>query len=285
MTLAALSAAPSPVRFLRRAARKLLPAGWLVAPGLRQVLGLRRGEPHPVDEIAGLQIEYSLTSLIGQQLYLNGSFEDDEAQFLGRRLTQWPSPGFLDLGANIGLHCLRVASEVPLARVVAFEPARETFALLERNIARNGLGARVAARPLAVGRESGRATFHYCRDDAYSSLVPDGRRPVDQSYEVDVVSLDDWLAGANFGHVHLIKLDVEGGEMAVIAGAPRILQEMRPELVVEIFQGTRPPGFADDLIGQICAYGYDPFVLKAGQPEPFARHDDEHFNYFFQPRA
>lgn len=264
-------------------ARKLLPPTGLTLPGLRGLLGVQGRGGCLVDLVGGVSVEYALTSIIGQQLFLQGCFEDQESDFLCQRLGQWREPVFLDIGANIGLHSLRAARARPDARVLAFEPAHETLALLGRNIARNGLAGRIEVWPVAVGQCTGRAHFHYCLDDAYSSLVPDGRRPVKDTYEVEVVCLDDWLPAAGIGHVHLLKLDVEGGEAEAIAGARRTLSAMRPELVVEIFQGDRRPGFADDLIRQIRSFGYEAFVLRDGKPVPFGRHSDEQFNYFFKP--
>lgn len=271
-------------RLMRRAAHKLLPAGVVTGPGLRQLLGVEREAGHVVDHLGSLRVEYSLSSLIGQLLFIDHRFEDDEAAFISRRLAQWPAPVLFDIGANIGLHSLRVAQAAPTARIVAFEPGRETFGMLTRNIARNELQGRIDARPLAVAERAGRATFHFCADDAYSSLVPDGRRAVQQSYEVEVIGLDEWMLAAGVERPHFIKLDVEGAEAAAIAGARQTLQHWRPELLVEIYQGDRPAGFADSLIEQIIALGYEPFVLQNGEPVPFARHDDNHFNYFFRPR-
>ncbi len=279
------NALPPLRRLFRRAARKLLPARGLVAPGLRQVLGVESESGRLVDRVGSLRVEYALASIIGQQLFIAGGFEDGEAEFLGERLRQFPAPVLLDIGANIGLHSLRVARALPSVRIAAFEPGRETFAMLDRNVARNGLRGQIQVYPLAVAEQPGRAQFHFCSDDAYSSLVPDGRREVRQTYEVEVTSVDEWFPRSGLERVHFIKLDVEGGEPAVIAGARRTLREWRPELLVEIYQGDRPPGFAAGLIEQICGLGYEPFVLQAGrQPVPFARHDDEHFNYFFRAR-
>jgi FkbM family methyltransferase len=271
-------------RVLRRAARKLLPTGGLTAPGVRQVLGVESEDGRMVDRVDQLRVEFALSSIIGQQLFIAGGFEDGEAEFLRERLAQWPSPVLLDVGANIGLHSLRVARTMPTVRIAAFEPGRETFAMLDRNVARNGLRDRIQTYPLAVAAEAGRARFHFCTDDAYSSLVPDGRRAVQQTYEVEVISLDEWVPKSGLERIHFIKLDVEGGEPEVIAGARRTLQQWKPELLVEIYQGDRRPGFATGLIEQISGLGYEPFVLQAGRPVPFVRHDDDHFNYFFRPR-
>ena len=271
-------------RLLRRGARKFFPRRWLIAPGLGEVLGLGRNEGHVLDWVDDLRVEYSLDSLIGQLLYLHGGFEESEAAFLEGRLRGRPGAVFMDLGANIGLHSLRAARLENVATVFAFEPGRATFAMLERNIARNDLGGKIRPHPLAVGAANGRAEFHFCADDAYSSLKPDQRRPVQQTYEVTVTTVDDWVRAQALPRLDLVKIDVEGSEAEVIAGARETLARYRPELMVEVYQGARENFSAEGLVHEICAMDYDAFVLVEGWPVTFARHDDAHFNYLFLPR-
>jgi hypothetical protein len=106
-----------------------------------------------------------------------------------------------------------------------------------------------------------------------------------ETYPVEVTSLDDWLAAHEVERVDLIKIDVEGAEPAVIAGATLALGRLRPELVVEIYEGARRNFSAPVLIDAIRAFGYDAFVLWDGAPRPFQQHDDGHFNYFFKPHG
>lgn len=273
-------------RWLRRAARKSFPASWLTAGGMRTLLGINRSHGHILDRLdQHLVVEYSLDSLIGQQLYIHGQFEKAETEFICRRLQALPGMALLDVGANIGLHSLQASGFPRTNPIFAFEPARQTFAMLARNIARNNLADRIRALPLAVGAAAGRAQFHYCSDDAYSSLKPDGRRAVQESYEVEIVTLDAWLAQAGIGPVGFIKIDVEGGEAEVLAGARETLSRQRPELLIEIYQGNRPGFSAEAFVREICACGYEAHVLKAGRPEAYVRHDDEFYNYYFSPKS
>jgi FkbM family methyltransferase len=236
--------------------------------------------------VGGLEIEYFLDSVIGELLFLHGEFESAESDLLCERLSKRaPGAVFLDVGANIGLHSLAVARAVPTARIFSFEPGRATFATLERNIARSGFGGVARALPLAIAAQPGRALFQYCADNAYSSLQPDERSPVALGYEVEVVTLDQWVAAAGLDRVDLLKVDVEGGEKDVIEGARRILAYYHPELLVEIYQGKRTHFSATRLIADICAFGYDPSVLVNGVWLPFKSHDDAHFNYHFVPKG
>jgi FkbM family methyltransferase len=270
-------------RLLRRLARRALPRGLLVAPGLRKILGIESNHGHVVDRHGRLRIEYSLDSVIGQLLFINRKFEEAEGEFIRQRLRAIDSAVFVDIGANIGLHSLRAALLENVARIFAFEPARSTFEMLNRNVDRNGFSEKICPLPLALSSRPGRAEFHFCADDAYSSLKPDDRRPVKQSYEVEVTTLDDWTASNQIDRLDLIKIDVEGSEPEVIAGAEATIKRWRPELVVEIFQGNRREFSALGLVDRIRSFGYQAFVLVDGTPRPFDHHDDEHFNYYFAP--
>ena len=52
---------------------------------------------------------------------------------------------------------------------------------------------------------------------------------------VDIVALDDYAAGHHLPRIAVMKIDVEGFEVAVIEGAARVLERDRPALVIEVF--------------------------------------------------
>ena len=152
-----------------------------------------------------------------------------------RLLTRLLVPGmtFVDVGAHIGLLTLAGARAVgPQGRVVALEPTPITFDLLVRALAINGLSDRVEAQCLACGARPDAVRFMWqpC-SGTVRSLIP---RPACSErgasrIEVDVVRLDDLLPiGAQ---VDVVKIDVEGAELDVLAGMTRILRE-NPDLAI-----------------------------------------------------
>jgi FkbM family methyltransferase len=142
-----------------------------------------------------------------------------------------PGSVVVDVGANFGLYALSAALYArPQGRVFAFEPAPNAFALLERNIADNGLSGIVTAKPVAVGATAGRAAFYIGRDVSFSSLhrtqrLEDNAAAVD----VEIVALDAALAHVQ--SVDLLKIDVEGGEADVLRGARELLRRSRAPIV------------------------------------------------------
>ncbi|MBU8541645.1 FkbM family methyltransferase [Falsiroseomonas tokyonensis] len=164
----------------------------------------------------------------------------------------------VDVGANRGVwsEVLRCHSRC----VHAFEPNPKIYRLLRRSA---GIG--VTTYPIALSDRSGTSALMVPRGSrGYSnqgaSLNPKKIGAAEhRSVEVETKRLDD----LDLGPIGFIKIDVEGHEMAVIAGAARTLALWRPNLVVEIEERhTRRP--LVELLGEICAHGYDAFALDQG---------------------
>ena len=119
----------------------------------------------------------------------------------------------VDLGANIGLASLYFAARYPQARILAVEPEAENFALLLRNTA--VLGGRVDCRQAAVWLHDGTVRFQ-TRDDDGQPLGAWGARVAADGPsgdgEVPCFRLATLLAMAEFAHVDILKVDIEGAE-------------------------------------------------------------------------
>jgi FkbM family methyltransferase len=141
----------------------------------------------------------------------------------------------LDVGANIGLYaaaCARAAGT--RGEVIAIEPGPRTFTKLTATCQRLGL-SNVIALNVAAGSRPGTAVLVNDRkgDDVHQHLAdarPD--RGADR-VTVETRRLDDVCGDA--AAVTLIKLDVEGHEVDVLAGAERILSHRRARLIVECY--------------------------------------------------
>jgi len=132
---------------------------------------------------------------------------------------------FADIGANVGSYTVLAVAAVG-ASTLAFELTPKQYAWLQRNLALNHLESRVTACQAAVGAEP--ATVSFCLDHGPMNRVVaagwGGR-----SQPVKVVALDDIPLIA---HACCWKLDVEGYEDAVLAGAARTLAEPPPATIL-----------------------------------------------------
>jgi FkbM family methyltransferase len=150
-----------------------------------------------------------------------------------RLLDRFATPGstIVDVGANIGYNALHAARRAgPRGRVVAVEPTPDNLAVLRRNVAAAGLH-NVVIEPVAAGRESGtRELFVRGAVSAVNSLFPQScYAAVTDVLRVAVTPLDELVDGV----VDVVKIDVEGAELEVLEGMPRLLRESRPVLVIE----------------------------------------------------
>lgn len=58
---------------------------------------------------------------------------------------------------------------------------------------------------------------------------------------VQVTRLDEFVSNGDYGMPSFIKIDVEGGEIDVLEGAQRILEQMRPAVACEVRESTMTP--------------------------------------------
>ena len=142
---------------------------------------------------------------------------------------------FVDVGAHAGVYSI-LASSVHGASVMAVEPSTATFHRLVENIDLNDADEQVTAVRMAVGNRCGEARVSTGRD-SMNTLVHDA----DQSEPVAIATVDSLLADLGIESVTVIKIDVEGLELEVLAGAERTIAQSRPALIVEV---NDPEGLA-----------------------------------------
>jgi len=153
--------------------------------------------------------------------------------------------GFVDVGANVGSYTV-LASGVVGANSISMEPVPSTFLHLKDNIHLNAIGGKVSALNVGVGREHGVLKFTAALDTV-NHVVAASEEGL-ETIEVEVKTLDDILEDFE---PTLIKIDVEGFETNVIAGARKTLSN--PSLL----------GVVMELNGSGSRYGFDEASLHA----------------------
>jgi FkbM family methyltransferase len=138
----------------------------------------------------------------------------------------------VDVGANVGSYTV-LAAKWRGARVFAFEPESQNYALLNRNIAVNGIGDLAMAYCVALSDRAGYDRLFLSNGIAGSSChslgesVDHNNRPRQAGFAQGCVSATlDELVGAGVVPVpNHVKVDVDGIEPKVIAGAARTLAD------------------------------------------------------------
>ena len=161
---------------------------------------------------------------------------------------------FLDIGANIGSYTV-LASKVCTARTVAFEPDSQAASVLAQNIILNDVDSLATVHQIAVGEDNGEIAFTTGLDTMNRVARPDDTvRQV-----VRIARLDDIDDAAM---PTLVKLDVEGYEERVLAGADRVLGS--PSLLA-----VQSELFNPEVASILGSFGfrrsfYQPFSRKLG---------------------
>ncbi|MDE1837243.1 MAG: FkbM family methyltransferase [Euryarchaeota archaeon] len=157
----------------------------------------------------------------------DGSYEPETTALLGDLLR--PGELFVDVGANSGYFTALAQSWVrPNGRVVAFEPNPEVFRRLQANVRLNSAEGLVSTRCEAAGEKRSEGVLRVERfEDGWGSLVSGS--PSSREFAVQVVSLDGVLPASRAA---VVKIDVEGSELAVIRGMSNFLRSTEDMAVI-----------------------------------------------------
>ena len=176
------------------------------------------------------------------------------------RLIKEIKPGDVaaDVGAYIGLYAITLAKRVgPSGSVVAFEPDVKSFASLKEHVTLNAMSDRIELRQQAVGLNAGKLEF-VAQSSALSCVSELNSQTARSITSVECVSLDEVFAGK---HLDVLKVDVEGYEEKVLAGASTLLQDKARSPRV-IFIEVHPYAWeaigttSASLLGRLNDYGY-----------------------------
>ena len=226
----------------------------------------------------GNRFELDLAEGIDFAVYL-GRYEPSTSDALARLIK--PGTTVLDIGANIGAHTLQMARLTGAnGRVFAFEPTTFAFRKLERNLSLNpGFPERVTAIQCFVGP----ANSNKAPTKIYSSWPLKGgsdfhQKHLGQPMPTDGLptrSLDELLAEFGSSPVSLVKLDVDGYECDVLAGAQQMLKRDRPIFVMEIapYVLEEQGKSLHDLLGYFIPLGYRFYDERDENWQPLAIED------------
>ncbi len=191
---------------------------------------------------------------VGRSLDLYGEYGEDEQVMLARMVR--PGDIVVEAGANLGSRTVPLAQKVgPTGAVIAFEPQRFVYQIMCANVALNEL-TNVRAQNAAVGEAPGVLdvpAISYSTPNNFGGVSLDGVSTAKVSAnvaaeKVPVVTIDS----LNLPHMRLLKIDVEGMERAVLAGARETIKRCRPFLYFEADRRERNP----ELISLALELGY-----------------------------
>jgi FkbM family methyltransferase len=180
----------------------------------------------------GLRFDLDLRDNVQRILYFTGLYERRYLRFLWSQLR--PGDVYLDIGAHVGIHAQSIAKRLlPIGgRVVAFEPAPDVASTLRKTCRVNGL-SNVDVIPMALGRETSELPLRSdpVRFHEADAAVRSFYGPGEETCVVRVAPFDAWARTTALESLDVVKIDVEGAELAVLEGMEESLSAYKPRLI------------------------------------------------------
>jgi FkbM family methyltransferase len=201
----------------------------------------------------GIRVEYSpkiALDIVVRDTLRQGSFEAREVEILRSHTSE--SGVFIDVGANIGYFTLLASRWVGSAGwVYAFEPVRQTYMLLRRNIALNN-SVNVTTFQVACAAEPGELSIVTGQDSGWAYLSTDGQG----GEQVAVTTVDRFVVEQRLDRLDVVKIDVEGADFEVIKGACQTIKRFRPVIWLETSHLSRFGAAPSDVVEYLEPLGY-----------------------------
>jgi FkbM family methyltransferase len=208
----------------------------------------------------GARLECYMREYVQMQMWLYGGYEPTESYLVCSSVDE--STCMVDAGANIGQYTIQVGKCLGLeGSVHAFEPAKDNYSRLARNVANNGLSNRCVINQMALSDQK-----IWCEtvlpEECQGEFPNHGafyirEVPESTANAVTSIDLDTYCDKRRLHKVDLMKIDVEGNEVKVLAGARRIIGKSRPMIVMEVNRRAleRVGSSLEDLSAEVYSLG------------------------------
>ncbi len=252
--------------FSRLYGTRLARAIWRI-PGSRGFYGFLVTRLRP-DEVTVRGSLLRLDPLDSLLLSVNGTYEEAELDLFRDCLRA--GDVVLDVGAHLGLYTLEASRGVSATgRVIAFEPSTTNFDLLEHNVRAN-LCTNVVTVRAAVADTDGEVSLRLSDTNSGDHQISTELPPGSRGERIRSVSIDSYCEGEAIAKVDVVKMDIQGGEPAALAGARRTF-EASDDLILftEVSPGhLAPNGGVSGFVDALEAAGFDLWALQGGRVVP-----------------
>lgn len=146
----------------------------------------------------------------------------------------YPMPVLLDVGANVGKYTLALSREFPGAKIISFEPNRNTFEILKQNVKGKaecinaGLGSEVKTGKIYTYAENITSSHASIYSDVFE-VFHEAANVVGIDFEM--ITIDNFCTQRGIEHIDLLKIDTEGNELDVLKGSRKMLTGNRVKII------------------------------------------------------
>jgi len=197
--------------------------------------------------------------LSGSRIYRNSLPHGADCFFdIERKLGRDGIKVIFDVGANIGQSALTYVNELPRAEVFSFEPVAATYRQL---VAATSQYPKVHAFQVGMGREAGSAVIHVSPHSHTSSILMN-RAAEDHPETITLETVAGFAETHGVQTIDFLKIDTEGFDLEVLAGAAPLLREQRVHFILsECEPFVREKEYVSfQALGEFLAdYGYSLF--------------------------
>jgi FkbM family methyltransferase len=199
-----------------------------------------------------LAVEPSFKSIVTSVLLAQGDWFEREMEFW--RI--WLKPGMtvLDIGANVGVYTFSAAQRVgSQGRVIAIEPYEPCVNCLTETKTLNKFDW-VKIYQSAASSRSGMASLQIYSASELNEIIPDSDADPTHSQRINCITLDELMFREELERVDFIKLDAEGHELDILAGASKMIAVFQPTILYENIAGSKGSNLA--VANTLRAIGY-----------------------------
>ncbi len=202
-----------------------------------------------------------LNEYLYRLLFICEVHEVDVDWMSGRLLK--PGDVFVDIGACYGYHALTNARRVGShGRVYALEPQPDMFATIRENVRRNGV-TNLDVENLALSDRSEQLQLHrFSNLGVGHTSIACLEQSVSGVFPCPAITMDEYVDRKGIGQITAVKLDVEGAELKILRGAPKLLRQPKPPMwIIEVnVETARACGYHPrDLLLFLANFGYQAY--------------------------
>lgn len=210
------------------------------------------GMTHKTVTVQGMR--FAVRRLAWDEGFLQHAIEHED--YTKNEFALRDSDTVVDVGANIGAFAVYAARQVRRGRVIAFEPASDNYALLERNAALNGLTNLTPVRAAVAGK-SGSITLYRAQGSGAHSTTAGRLSATTGTEQVEALTLEEVFRRYDIGTCQLLKLNCEGAEFEILYGAPDSILERVDRIAMEYHAVENKRQKANELVGYLCDHGFE----------------------------
>ncbi len=152
-----------------------------------------------------------------------------------------PSSVIFDVGANIGIFSIYTASLDTTNKIYAFEPVRNTYEILKKNISsyqniipfEKALGNHHTSAQIRTS--SSYTSVSRIQDEKIDSEWDTKKITFDGYEEIEITTIDEVMKEQHIPRLDFLKIDTEGYEMAVLEGAKETIQAHTPVISLSAY--------------------------------------------------